>query len=167
MVRPVFVCAYLRASTDEQDAQRARDQFHAFASERALIGVEPFYWDLNDEMRAWTKRFQAKGGKLPSMVHAGTYGAVLHYLNAVQAAGTKEATAVMAKMREMPVNDFYTKNARVRPDGLVARDYYLIQVRDPKDARYPYDLYDVLGTIPAPETTRPLEQSECPLVKKS
>jgi len=93
-------------------------------------------------------------------------GAVLHYLKAVQAAGTKEAKAVMAKMHELPVDDFYTKGARVRQDGLVARDYYSIQVKDPENARYKYDLYDVLATIPASETARPIEQSECPLVQK-
>lgn len=130
-----------------------------------MTGVESFYWDLNDETRAWTKRFQERGGRLPSMVHAGTYSAVLHYLKAIKAAGTKEAGAVMVKMRELPVNDFYTKNAEVRPDGLVARDYYLLRVKDPKNARHKYDIYDVLATIPAVETVRPIEQSECPLVK--
>ncbi len=134
-------------------------------SAAGMTGVESFYWDLNDETRAWTKRFQERGGRLPSMVHAGTYSAVLHYLKAIKAAGTKEAGAVMVKMRELPVNDFYTKNARVRPDGLVARDYYLLRVKDPKNARYKYDIYDVLATIPAVETVRPIEQSECPLVK--
>ena len=136
------------------------------SSAKGMVGVESFYWDLNDETRAWTKRFQEKGGKLPSMIHAGTYGAVLHYLKAVQAAGTKEAKAVMVKMHELPVDDFYTKGARVRQDGLVARDYYSIEVKDPKNAKYKYDIYNVLATIPASETARPIEQSECPLVKK-
>lgn len=137
------------------------------ASATGMTGVESFYWDLNDATRAWTKRFQERGGRLPSMVHAGTYSAVMHYLKAIKAAGTKDADAVMAKMREIPVNDFYTKDAHVRPDGLVARDYYLLRVKDPKSARYKYDIYDVLATIPASETVRPLEQSECPLVKGS
>ncbi len=98
---------------------------------QGLVLTESFYWDLNDETRAWTKRFRAKRDKVPNMTTAGVYGATLHYLKAVEAAGTDEPKAVMAKMREMPVNDVMTKNGKLREDGRLMRDMYLFQVKTP------------------------------------
>jgi branched-chain amino acid transport system substrate-binding protein len=133
---------------------------------QGLTATETFFWDLNDETRAWTKRFLAKnGGKPPSMIHAGTYGATLHYLKAVAAAGTTEAGAIVAKMKEIPVDDFYTKGS-VREDGRVMRPYYLLQVKAPAESKYPFDYMKLLATVPAEEAARPLSESACPTVKR-
>jgi branched-chain amino acid transport system substrate-binding protein len=133
---------------------------------QGLTATETFFWDLNDETRAWTKQFLARnGGKPPSMIHAGTYGATLHYLKAVAAAGTTEAGAVVAKMKEIPVDDFYTKGS-VREDGRVMRPYYLLQVKAPAESKYPFDYMKLLATVPAEEAARPLSESACPMVKR-
>ena len=133
---------------------------------QGLVVTETFYWDLNDETRAWSKRFMEKQGKMPSMVQAGIYSATLHYLKAIDAAGTDEAKAVAAKMRSMPVNDFMGKNVKIREDGRVMRDAYLLQVKAPAESKGPWDYYKVLATIPANEAFRPLDKGDCPLVKK-
>jgi len=141
---------------------------HALGLEAAqgLTAAETFFWDLDEATRAWTKRFLARNnGKPPSMIHAGTYGATLHYLKAVAAAGTTDATTVVAKMKELPIDDFYTKGA-VREDGRVMRPYYLLQVKKPSESRYAFDYLKVLATVPAEEAARPLGKSECPTVKR-
>jgi branched-chain amino acid transport system substrate-binding protein len=133
---------------------------------QGLTATETFFWDLNDETRAWTKRFLARNsGKPPSMIHAGTYGGTLHYLKAVAAAGTAEAGAVVAKMKEIPIDDFYTKGS-VREDGRVMRPYYLLQVKAPGESKYPFDYVKLLATVPAEEAARPLSESACPMVKR-
>ena len=140
---------------------------HALGLEAAqgLTASETFFWDLDDATRAWTKRFLARnGGKPPSMIHAGTYGATLHYLKAVAAAGTTEATKVVAKMKELPIDDFYTKGT-VREDGRVMRPYYLLQVKKPSGSKYPFDYLKLLATVPAEQAARPLSESACPMVK--
>src|SRR6201989_201966 len=140
---------------------------HALGLEAAqgLTAAETFFWDLNDATRAWTKRFVAlHGHKPPSMIHAGTYGATLHYLKAVAAAGTTDATKVVAKMKELPIDDFYTKGS-VREDGRVMRPYYLLQVKKPSESRYAFDYLKLLATVPAEEAARPLSESACPMVK--
>lgn len=125
-----------------------------------------FYWDLNDETRAWAKRyFAATGGKVPSMVQAGVYSAVHHYLAAVKAAGTKDPTVVAQKMREMKVNDMYNKNVTIRPDGRVLHSMYLVQVKKPDESKYKYDYYKVLTTSPGEQAFRPMSEGNCPLVK--
>jgi branched-chain amino acid transport system substrate-binding protein len=132
---------------------------------QGLTATETFFWDLNDQTRAWTKRFLAlNGGKPPSMIHAGTYGGTLHYLKAVAAAGTTDATKVVAKMKEIPIDDFYTKGS-VREDGRVMRPYYLLQVKKPAESKYPLDYMKLLATVPAEEAARPLSESACPTVK--
>jgi branched-chain amino acid transport system substrate-binding protein len=140
---------------------------HALGLEAAqgLTASETFVWDLDDKTRAWTKRFLAlNGGKPPSMIHAGTYGATLHYLKAVAAAGTTDATKVVAKMKELPIDDFYTKGT-VREDGRVMRPYYLLQVKKPSESKYPFDYLKLLATVPAEDAGRPLSESACPMVK--
>lgn len=135
---------------------------------QGLTVTNTFYWDMNDETRAFAERFKAKsGGKPPTMMQAGTYGAVLHYLKAVEAAGTDDSDTVLAKMREMPINDVYTKNGSIREDGRVLRDYYLWRVKSPEESKGPWDFLTLIGTLPAEEAARPLSESECPLVKKS
>ncbi|MFY3744580.1 ABC transporter substrate-binding protein [Anaeromyxobacter sp. Red801] len=125
-----------------------------------------FYWDLNDETRKWSRRFFQKHGKMPTMVQAGVYSSVMHYLKAVQAAGTDDADAVMAKMRETPVNDFFAKNARIGPDGLLRHDMYLARVKAPKDSKQPWDYYQIVKTIPAAEAFPSVEAQACPLAKR-
>ncbi len=133
---------------------------------QGLTATETFFWDLDEQTRAWTKRFLARnGGKPPSMIHAGTYGATLHYLKAVASAGTTDATTVVAKMKEIPVDDFYTKGS-VREDGRVMRPYYLLQVKTPAESKYPFDYMKLLATVPAEEAARPLSESACPMVKR-
>ena len=126
--------------------------------------TEAFYWDLNDETRAWSRRFaERNGGKMPTSVQAGVYSAAAHYLKAVKAAGTDDGTTVAAKMRELPVKDFMTDNRRIRPDGWVMRDFYLLRVKAPADSKGPWDYYELLRTIPAEEAASPEKGSGCPL----
>ncbi|NMG65988.1 ABC transporter substrate-binding protein [Azoarcus indigens] len=125
-----------------------------------------FYWDLNDETRAWSKRFFDKQKRMPTMVQAGQYSSVLHYLKAVKAAGTDEAQKVMAQMKKTPINDFFAKNGQIRDDGRMVHDMYLVQVKKPEESKYPWDYYHVRQTIPAAEAFQPLSESRCPLVKK-
>ncbi len=126
-----------------------------------------FYWDLTDETRAWTKRFQAQmGGRVPSMIHAGVYSGVKHYLAAVKALGNKDGEKVAAKMHEMKVNDMYNKDVAIRPDGRVLHDMYLMQVKTPAESKYEFDYYKTVERFPGSESFRPLSESECPLVKR-
>jgi branched-chain amino acid transport system substrate-binding protein len=134
---------------------------------QGLVLTESFYWDLNDEMRAFSKRFMAKsGGKPPTMVQAGVYSSVMHYLNAIKAAGTDKSDTVAAKMRATKVNDFMSKDVEIRADGRVMRPAYLFQVKKPEESKGPWDYYKLLATIPPNEAFRPLDQGDCPLVKK-
>jgi branched-chain amino acid transport system substrate-binding protein len=133
---------------------------------QGLLLTESFYWDMNDETRAWSKRFFERFKKMPTSTQAGDYSSTMHYLNAVQAARTTEAEAVMAKMRELPVNDFFAKNGKIRIDGRMVHDMYLMQVKAPSESKGPWDFYKLLATIPGDEAFRPLSESACPLVKK-
>ncbi|HUL40889.1 MAG TPA: ABC transporter substrate-binding protein [Burkholderiales bacterium] len=125
-----------------------------------------FYWNYNDETRAWSKRFFEKHGSMPTMVHAGVYSSVMHYLNAVKAAGTDDTSTVMKKMKETPVNDFFAHNGRIREDGRMVHDMYLVQVKTPAESTKPWDYYNVRQVIPGDQAYQPLSESRCPLVKK-
>jgi branched-chain amino acid transport system substrate-binding protein len=133
---------------------------------QGLVLTEAFYWDQNDETRAWSKRFIDANKKPPTMVQAGVYGAVTHYLKAIDAAKSDDGVTVVKKMRELPINDFMTKNGKLREDGRVMRDMYLFEVKKPSESKHQYDYYKQLATIPADQAFRPLSESECPLVKK-
>lgn len=132
---------------------------------QGLVLTESFYWDLNDETRAWTARYRKKKDKLPSMLTIGVYSSTLHYLKAVQAAGTDEPKAVMAKMREMPINDAMTKNGKLREDGRVIRDMYLFQVKTPSESKGKDDIYKLVATVPGEQAYRPLKDGKCPYIK--
>ena len=132
---------------------------------QGLTYIEGFYWDLNDDTRAWSKRFFERRKAMPTMTHAGVYSAVSHYLKAVKTAGTSDTQAVLAKMREMPVDDFFSRGGTIRKDGRMAHDMLLVQVKSPAESKYPWDYYKVLATLPADQAFRPLSESECPLVK--
>jgi len=133
---------------------------------QGMFLTEGFYWDFNDETRAWSKRFFELHKRMPTMVQAGDYSSTMHYLKAVKAAGTDEAGAVMKKMKEMPINDFFAKNGRIRADGRHVHDFYLLQVKKPEESKYPWDYYHVRQVIPANDVVLPVAQSECPLLKK-
>jgi branched-chain amino acid transport system substrate-binding protein len=128
--------------------------------------TSPFYWDMNDETRAWSKRFETKTGKKPTFNQAGVYSALTHYLAAVKAVGSKDPDKVMAKMRETPINDFMTKNGKLRIDGRVIRDMYLFEVKKPSESKGPWDYYKLQQTVKGEDAYRPLDKGDCPLVKK-
>ncbi|MCZ2412981.1 MAG: ABC transporter substrate-binding protein [Burkholderiales bacterium] len=133
---------------------------------QGLIVTETFYWDLNDQTRAWSKRFAAaNGGKYPSMDHAGVYAVVLHYLKAVEAAKTDDGTKVVAKMKELPTDDPLFGKGTVRQDGRKIHPAYLFEVKKPSESKGPYDYYKLRATIPADQAFRPLAEGGCPLVK--
>jgi len=135
---------------------------------QGLKFVTAFYWDRDDETRAWSKRFFDKQGRMPTMAQASVYSAVRHYIASIKAAGTDEAKAVMAKMRELPVNDFYVKNGHVRADGRLVHglvhDMLFVQVKTPAESKGPWDYYKILGTVPGDQAFRPLAEGGCPLV---
>jgi len=132
---------------------------------KGLLVTESFYWNMNDETRSWSKRFFERNNVMPHMVPAGVYGSVMHYLKAVKQAGTTESAVVMKAMKEMPINDFMTKNGHIREDGRVLRDFYIFRVKAPDQAKEPWDYYELVATIPADQAARPLAESECPLIK--
>lgn len=141
---------------------------HSLGLDKAqgLLLTETFYWDLNDQTRAWSKRFAAAhGGKYPSADHAGVYSGVIHYLKAVDAAKTDDGTKVVAKMKELPTDDVLFGKGVVREDGRKIHPAYLFEVKKPSESKAPYDYYKVLATIPANEAFRPLSEGGCPLVK--
>jgi branched-chain amino acid transport system substrate-binding protein len=133
---------------------------------QGLVFTEAYYWDRNDDTRAFAERFRRIHGRPPTMFQASMWGAVTHYLKAVQAAETDAAGAVMARMREMPVNDFMTRDGRIREDGRVMRDMYLLRAKRPQDSRGEWDLLEVVQTIPAEEAFRPIAEGDCPLVRR-
>ncbi|WP_447921979.1 ABC transporter substrate-binding protein [Achromobacter aegrifaciens] len=180
------VIGLANAGTDTQNAVRQASEFGITQSGQKLatllvflqdikgLGLQAaqglqfttgFYWDRNAETRSWSQRYFERQKAMPSMVQAGAYSATLHYLQAVKAAGTDDADAVAAKMKEMPINDFYAKNGRIRADGRMVYDMYLAQVKTPAESKGEWDLLKILDTIPGDEAYRPLSQSECPLVK--
>jgi branched-chain amino acid transport system substrate-binding protein len=126
----------------------------------------PFYHDMNEETRAFSKRFEARVGKPPTFTQAGVYSAIHHYLEAVKALGTKEPLKVMEKMRATPINDFMTKNGKLREDGRVIRDMYLFEVKKPSESKGEWDILKLIQTVPGDQAFRPIDKGDCPLVKK-
>ena len=146
-----------------------------FITDIHALGLKPtqgmflttgFYWDRTDETRAWSKRFFEKQKKMPTMVQAGQYSSIYHYLRAVKAAGSDDTSKVMAMMKKTPINDFFAKNGQIREDGRMVHDMYLVQVKKQADSKYPWDYYTIKATIPAAEAFQPLALSRCPLIKK-
>jgi branched-chain amino acid transport system substrate-binding protein len=139
---------------------------HALTLEKAqgLVLTTSFYWDMDEKTRSWSKRFYDKLGKMPTMWQAGVYSSIIHYLNAVKATGTDDPLKVSAKMRETPVEDFFSRHGVLRKDGLMVHDLYLVQVKQPAESKYPWDYYRVLTTIPGEEAF-PAPDAACPLVR--
>ena len=133
---------------------------------QGLLLAEAFYWDLNDETRAFTTRFMQRTKRAPTSAQAGVYSSVLTYLNAVKKAGTTDAAAVMKVMKETPINDMFAKNGRIREDGRMMHDMYLFEVKKPSESKARGDDYKLLATISGEDAFQPLSASRCPLVKK-
>ncbi|CCD96303.1 putative ABC transporter (substrate binding protein) [Bradyrhizobium sp. ORS 375] len=133
---------------------------------QGLLVAEAFYWDLNDDTRAFTKRFMERTKRVPTSAQAGVYSSVTHYLKAVKAAGTTDPDAVMKLMRSTPINDMFAKGGRIREDGRMVHDMYLFEVKKPSESKGKSDDYKLLATVPGNEAFQSLELSRCPLVKK-
>jgi branched-chain amino acid transport system substrate-binding protein len=131
---------------------------------QGLVLTTGFYWDMDDETREWSQRFFDRHGAMPTMVHAGVYSSVMHYLRAIEAAGTDEAQAVVAQMKETPVEDFFARNGTIRPDGRMVHDMYLVEVKSPDESTGRWDYYTILRTIPGDQAYRPMAEGGCPLV---
>ncbi|MHA7599895.1 ABC transporter substrate-binding protein [Alicycliphilus sp. T452] len=132
---------------------------------QGMVFTTGFYWDRTDETRQWARRFFEKMKKMPSMIHAGAYSAVTQYLKAVRAAGTDDGLAVARQLKAAPLKDFFAQNGRVREDGRMVHDMFLVEVKKPDESKYPWDYYKVLSTIPGDQAFRPLSKSTCKLVK--
>ncbi len=136
------------------------------ATAQGLVLTEAFYWDLNDETRAWSERFAERhGGAMPTMVHAGVYSSVLHYLKAVEATGTKETEPVMAEMKATPTEDPLFGAGEVRADGRKIHNMYLFRVKSPDQSEGAWDYYETVATIPAERAFQPIEEGGCDLVE--
>jgi branched-chain amino acid transport system substrate-binding protein len=135
---------------------------------QGLIFTESWYWDLNDQTRAWAKKFAEKnGGKYPTMVQAGVYAGTLHYLKAVQALKSDaDGAKVVAEMKKMPTDDPLFGKGTIREDGRKVHPAYLVEVKKPNESKGPYDYYKIRATIPADQAFRPIGEGECSLVKK-
>ena len=134
---------------------------------QGLSFATPFYWDVNEVTRNWSRRFQEKHKKMPSMIHANTYAAVTHYLNAVQAVGSDDADKVMAKMRATPIGDkALIQNASILANGRVIMDMYVAQVKNPKSSKFKGDSLDIVATLPAKDIFDSIDNSGCPLLNK-
>lgn len=133
---------------------------------QGLVLTNAFYWDRDDETRAWSKRFYERMKRMPHMGDAGDYSSTMHYLKAIAAAGTDDAQVVMRKMRELPVNDFFAKNGKIREDGRMVHDMYVYEVKKPSESKGEWDYYKLREVIPGDQAFRPLKDSACPLVKK-
>jgi len=132
---------------------------------QGLTFVTGFYWDMNDETRAWSKRYFARMGAMPTREHAETYAAVNHYLKSVVAEGSTDGLRVIARMKATPVNDFMAKNGVLRADGRMMSRVYLTQVKKPSESHYPWDYYKILATIEPEDAFRPLAEGGCPFIK--
>ena len=141
---------------------------HALGPQAAqgLLLTTAFYWDRTPESRAWSKRFFERHGAMPTMSQAGVYSAVMHYLMAIAAAKTDQAAPVVASMKAAPINDMFATNGKIREDGRMVHDMYLVQVKAPADVKQPWDYYKVLRTVKGDEAFRSLSESDCPLIKK-
>ncbi len=136
------------------------------ADAQGLLLSTSFYWDRTEESRQWSKRFFGRRGVMPTQMQAGVYSAVTHYLKAVDALGSDEAKAVVAKMRDMPIHDFFADRGFLRADGRMVHDMYLVEVKKPEESHYPWDYYKILKIISGEEAFRPMSEGGCPLLAK-
>jgi branched-chain amino acid transport system substrate-binding protein len=128
---------------------------------QGLYLTDGWYWDMNADTRAWSKRYFAKMKKEPSMLQAADYSATINYLNAVKAVGTDDADKVMAQLKKTKVNDMFAKGGEIRPDGLMVHDMYLMQVKTPQESKAPWDYYKVMATIPGAQAFNTKAETKC------
>jgi branched-chain amino acid transport system substrate-binding protein len=181
------VVAFANAGQDTDNAIKQSGEFGLVQGGQKLVGLLMFdtdvhaiglkaaqgtymttasYWNMDEATRAWSKKFFARTGVMPTMIHTGVYGSVLHYLKAIKAAGTDDPAKVMAKMRELPIEDTFVHGGRLREDGRVIRDMYLAKVKSPEASKEPWDYLDIVKTVKGDDAFRPLSESKCPLIKK-
>ncbi|BBC01022.1 MULTISPECIES: ABC transporter substrate-binding protein [Bradyrhizobium] len=181
------VVAFANAGQDTDNAIKQSGEFGLVQAGQKLVGLLMFdtdvhavglqaaqgtymttasYWNMDDKTRAWSKRFFTRTNVMPTMIHTGVYGSVLHYLKAIKTAGTDDPAAVMAKMRELPVENTFVHGARLREDGRVIRDMYLARVKKPSDSKEPWDYLEIVKTIRGEDAYRPVSESKCALLKK-
>jgi branched-chain amino acid transport system substrate-binding protein len=134
------------------------------AAAQGLVLTTSFYWDMDERTRDWSKRFFARHGAMPTMWQAGVYSSITHYLKAIDKAGTDEPLKVAEEMRAAPVEDFFSRNGRLRVDGLMVHDLVLVQVKKPDESHYPWDYYEVLTRISGEQAFGPPDPA-CPLIK--
>lgn len=131
---------------------------------QGMYATAGYYWDRTEATRAWSRRFFERHQKMPTMIHAGTYSAVTQYLNAIKTIGADDAKAVLAELKRKPIKDFFTDHGVIRDDGRMVHDMYLVRVKKPSESRYPWDYYEVVGTIPGDQAFRPMSEGKCPMV---
>lgn len=179
------VIALANAGADTVNALKTASQFGVTQSGQKLAGMVVFlndihamgldvtqglqlttgwYWDMNDETRAWAQRYYERVKRMPTMAQAGVYSATMHYLNAVKATGSDDTKTVRAKMAATPINDMFAKGGQIREDGRMVHDMYLVQVKTPAESKGEWDLYKIVSTIPGEQAYRPLAESQCKLV---
>jgi branched-chain amino acid transport system substrate-binding protein len=181
------VVAFANAGQDTDNSIKQAGEFGLVKGGQKLVGLLMFdtdvhaigleaaqgtymttasYWNMDDKTRAWSKKFFAKTNVMPTMIHTGVYGSVLHYLRAIKAAGTDDPQKVMAKMRELPIEDVFVHGGRLREDGRVIRDMYLARVKKPQESKEPWDYLEIIKTVKGDDAYRPVAESKCPLLKK-
>lgn len=181
------VIAFANAGQDTDNAIKQSGEFGLVKGGQKLVGLLMFdtdvhaiglqaaqgtylttasYWNMDEATRAWSKKFYARTKVMPTMIQTGVYGAVLHYLKAIKAADTDDPAAVMAKMRELPIEDIFVHGGKLRADGRVIRDMYLAKVKSPAESKEPWDYLDIVKTVKGEDAYRPVSESKCPLLKK-
>ncbi|WP_050421177.1 ABC transporter substrate-binding protein [Bradyrhizobium tropiciagri] len=181
------VVAFANAGQDTDNAIKQSGEFGLVQGGQKLVGLLMFdtdvhaiglqsargtymttasYWNMDEKTRAWSKKFFARTKVMPTMIHTGVYGSVLHYLKAIQAAGTDDPAKVMAKMRELPIEDTFVHGGKLREDGRVVRDMYLARVKKPSESKEPWDYLDIVKTVKGEDAYRPVSESKCQLLKK-
>ncbi len=181
------VVAFANAGQDTDNSIKQAGEFGLVQGGQKLVGLLMFdtdvhaigldaaqgtylttasYWNMDDKTRAWSRKFFAKTNVMPTMIQTGVYGSVLHYLKAIKAAGTDDPAKVMAKMRELPIEDTFVHGGKLREDGRVIRDMYLAKVKKPSESKEPWDYLDIVKTVKGEDAYRPVSESKCPLLKK-
>jgi branched-chain amino acid transport system substrate-binding protein len=181
------VVAFANAGQDTDNAIKQSGEFGLVQGGQKLVGLLMFdtdvhaiglqsaqgtymttasYWNMDDKTRAWSRKFYERTKVMPTMIHTGVYGSVLHYLKAIRAAGTDDPAKVMAKMRELPIEDVFVHGGELREDGRVIRDMYLAKVKTPAQSKEPWDYLEIVKTVKGEDAFRPVAESKCPLLRK-
>jgi branched-chain amino acid transport system substrate-binding protein len=181
------VVAFANAGQDTDNAIKQSGEFGLVQGGQKLVGLLMFdtdvhavglkaaqgtymttasYWNMDEATRAWSKKFYERTKVMPTMIQTGVYGSVLHYLKGIKAAGTDDPAKIMAKMRELPIEDVFVHGGKLREDGRVIRDMYLAKVKTPEQSKEPWDYLEIVKTVKGEDAFRPVSESKCPLLKK-